>query len=421
MRVSRSATPGHSAIERSNLDVHGSTGEATRRTRVAIVVSHPIQHFCPQYSSWARLGGVDIMVYFASRSGLDAYEDKNFGRLVKWEGLVLNFPHEFLSGADARKVDRRIDSVDLPARLSEFSPDLVVVYGYAQPLQRRAVKWARSHARPLAMIADSELRTRRPLSRRSLKAVILPRLLGQVDLFLTVGDANEEYYRRYGVPAGKFVRCPFPIDVDAFAERQVGRSHARDQVRHELGIPADDTIVLMVGKLVSWKRQEDLLEFSRTANLISRSVTVILAGTGPYEERLRAGAERIGPGGVIFAGFVPPARLVQLYAAADVYAHCSETEPHSLAISEAVYSGLPVVLSDRCGSHGPTDDVQVGRNGLVYPCGNPNRMSTALFTLIDDPSLMESMRQESERIGWANQALAHGEALVQAIQRLGLG
>ena len=42
---------------------------------------------------------------------------------------------------------------------------------------------------------------------------MVPALLRHVTLFLTVGDANEAYYRNYGVLDERMVRSPFPIDV----------------------------------------------------------------------------------------------------------------------------------------------------------------------------------------------------------------
>ena len=43
---------------------------------------------------------------------------------------------------------------------------------------------------------------------------------------------------------------------------------------------------------------------------------------------------------------------------------------HSLSISEAIYMGCPVIISDKCGSYGETDDVQVNKNGFVFECEN---------------------------------------------------
>ena len=128
---------------------------------MAVVVSHAVQHFCPQYASWAKLPGVDLQVFLASDHGLSAYADQGFGREVKWDGIRLDFPHQFLRDAQGRAVADDLDAPDLADRLSTFSPDVVVVYGYSQRLQRRAVRWAKSAGAAVLMTSDSELRASR--------------------------------------------------------------------------------------------------------------------------------------------------------------------------------------------------------------------------------------------------------------------
>ena len=117
----------------------------------------------------------------------------------------------------------------------------------------------------------------------------------------------------------------------------------------------------------------------------------------------------------MFAGFVRPERLAEYYCAADVYVHCSDNEPHSVAISEAVYCGLPVILSHRCGSYGPTDDVQPGLNGFVYRCGDLRDMSRRLTHVLGERDVHARMCEASTRLGGAHQRLAHGGALTQAL------
>ena len=383
--------------------------------RVAVVVSHPIQHFCPQYSSWALLPDVDLRVFFASEHGLTAYEDKNFGKTIQWHGLQMDFPHEFLPGSSTREVSNSMDSVELNVRLSAFSPHVLVIYGYSQRLQRHALGWAKNHKIPIIMVSDSELRAQRNWLILCLKTLFLPLWLRSCSVFLTTGDANEAYYRHYGVPDEKLIRCFFPIDVKKYDNILSDKSIARQRIREKLGIPNHHSVILNVGKLVSWKRQCDLVSFSNSLQGRYQDVTVILAGTGQDETALRALCQREGPGGVIFAGFISPDELIEYYCAADIYAACSEREPHSLAISEAIYCGLPVVISDRCGSYGPSDDVRQGLNGFVYRCGEVSELSRRILFILQDTDIHTQMSKASAKISRQHQALAHGEALTQAL------
>jgi glycosyltransferase involved in cell wall biosynthesis len=388
------------------------------RPKLAIVVSHPIQHFCPQYSSWARLGLADVKVFFASRHGLDAYYDKDFDKEIQWQGLKLDFDHTFLPHAPDKKVSAKIDCPEVDFALADFNPDLVLVYGYIQPLQRRVMRWVKANDKRLLMIGDSELRQARSKLKGIVKRFWLPYVFSAVDIFLTVGDANEAYYRSYGVPDYKMVRTFFPIDVALFDRALQLREQQRAAVRQLLDIPDDHLVVLMVGKLVSWKRQRDLVAASNELQSRKAKVSIVLAGTGPDGKQLETLAQLKGPGGVIFAGFVPPEELVHYFSAADTYVHCSAQEPHSLAISEAIYAGLPILVSDRCGSYGPSDDVRTGLNGYVYPCGDVPVLVTMLERLFASPKLRQELGRESQQMGIAHQALAHGKAISQALVSL---
>lgn len=390
------------------------------RLKLAIVVSHPIQHFCPQYVNWSKLGVLDLKVIFASRQGLDSYHDKSFDMEIKWQGLNLEFDHVFLPGAKGKAVNQFLDCPAVVDALAEYGPDIVLVYGYFQPLQRRAMRWAKSNGKRLLMIGDSELRQARNPLKGMIKQFLLPRIFFDVALFLTVGDANEAYYRHYGVPDHKLVRTFFPIDVALFDHALQVRDQQRARVRSSLNIPNDHMVALMVGKLVPSKNQRDLVAASNVLQSRNSRVTIVLAGTGPDSKQLVEEAQNCGPGGVIFAGFVSPSELVNYYMAADVYVHCSAKDAHSLAISEAIYAGLPVLVSDRCGSYGPSDDVRTGLNGYVYTCGDVSALVGLLERLVSEPESRRQFGIESRQLGVSHQALAHGRAVVQAVNSLNL-
>ena len=385
--------------------------------RVAVVVSHPIQHFCPQYSSWAKLDNIEVKVFFASNAGLRLYTDKNFGRQIKWDNLDLSFSHDFLDDADGKTVDNRIDSVDLNWKLAAFDPQVVIQYGYSQSLQRRAISWASRQRIPVIMISDSELRTPRNILRRAFKRVAVPQIYNRIALFFTCGDANEAYLRHYGVGDERMIRCSFPIDRTIFDASEDHKEEARTRIRALLAIPASHRVILMAGKFAPWKRQKDLVVFANRMYAEKRDVSVILVGSGEMESELRSSASLVGPGCLVLPGFVQPTQLVEFYYAADLYVHCSSHEPHSLAISEAVYSGLPTILSDACGSFGPSDDLQVGRNGFTYRCGDVDDLERKITCLFDSSHLI-NMGRASTQIGRRNQNLAHGEALTQALEVL---
>ena len=132
--------------------------------KVAIVVSHPIQHFCPQYASWAKAEGVELKILFGSNLGAVKYIDPNFKQEIQWSNLYLDeFSHEFLNGEVTFEPNSDVDALNLGEKLNDFAPDLLVLYGYTQNLSKRARKWALQNRVKIGYISDAEHRQKRPL------------------------------------------------------------------------------------------------------------------------------------------------------------------------------------------------------------------------------------------------------------------
>ncbi|HVU57445.1 MAG TPA: glycosyltransferase family 4 protein [Puia sp.] len=389
------------------------------RKKLAIVISHPIQHFCPQYASLAAHPHLQIRVFFASALGYKKYVDPNFKQEIAWDNLRLDaFDHQFLNGEVVLPADKELDAEGLDEALTAFSPDLVIVHGYFQKLQRRAYRWARKNGVKLAYIADSERRQKRPAIKEWLKYPYLARYFSGIDIFLTVGDANEAYYRHYRVPSRKMVRMHFSIDQHLYQQAYPSRKELALCVRGKFGLNDKDLVLSVVGKLVSWKNQVDIVDAMKILEAKGIFLHLFVIGSGEDKELLEERSGGLSRSRVIFPGFVKPGDLPGYYAATDIYIHPAAIEPHSLAISEAIYMGCPVILSDRCGSYGENDDVQEGRNGLIFACGNKEELADKISSLVRDSVKREAFGIFSHQLGEKFQKRSHGGFVGELVNRL---
>jgi len=380
----------------------------TKKLRIALVVSHPIQHFCPQYVSFAKHPCVEFKVFFGSTLGLKKYIDPKFNREVNWGNLGLEkFNHEFLNGETVVPVNGDLDAPNLEERLSDFQPDLVIVYGYFQRLQKRAYNWALRNAVKLAYISDAENRRKRAAWKHWLKKIYLNRYFSKIDYFLTVGDANEEYYQQYGVGNKKFIRMHFPINVDEFEAAFGKKRELREAIRKNHNIEENAFVISVVGKVIKDKNQDDLIRALQPAFGIERKITLLIVGSGDKEDEWKALAKDNPRHHIIFAGFISPQDLPGYYAASDMYVHPSSADAHSLAISEAIFMELPCLISDRCGSFGPTDDVRPGENGWVYSFNQISELSKAIDMASSSPALLAEFGKRSRQIALEAQYKAH--------------
>lgn len=134
----------------------------------------------------------------------------------------------------------------------------------------------------------------------------------------------------------------------------------RSQKRKELDIGEDDIMILSVGELNKNKNHELVLR--AIAALGNRKIKFVIAGRGVLKEYLKRLAEELGITEQLqLLGFRTDVR--DLFKAADVFAHPSFREGLSVAMMEAMASGLPVICAE---IRGNTDLIDNGKGGFLF-------------------------------------------------------
>jgi 1,2-diacylglycerol 3-alpha-glucosyltransferase len=182
------------------------------------------------------------------------------------------------------------------------------------------------------------------------------------------------------IPTGLRLRPPRPRDPEF--------------PRRHFGIPQDALVILYAGRLAREKNLELLFHaFERAADVLPRA-WLLLAGSGPLEEDARRMAKRTpAPERVVFAGFLPPERMPEIYSGADVFAFASLTDTQGLVLTEAKAAGLPAVSVD---AYGPSAVVKDGVDGLLVP-NDPDLFGAALIRILKDETLRTRMREAAVR------------------------
>jgi D-inositol-3-phosphate glycosyltransferase len=175
------------------------------------------------------------------------------------------------------------------------------------------------------------------------------------------------------------------VNRDVFAPRS--RSDARDQ----LGLRADEGIVLFSGRLQPHKGPEVAIE---ALALLPERVRLVVVG-GPsgsgleHPDALRNLAARLGISHrVAFVSPVAQRQLAQWYAAADVVCVPSRSESFGLVALEAQACGTPVVASAVGGL--PTAVVD-GVTGFLVSGHDAADYADALGSVLGNPALRDSL------------------------------
>lgn len=131
--------------------------------------------------------------------------------------------------------------------------------------------------------------------------------------------------------------------------------------------------------------------------------TLVLAGYGSLEPRLRRRAAELGAQGLEFRGRVAPRDMPSLCDEADLFVNSSVVDNQPVSILEAFASGLPVVST---GTGDIARMVSHGTTGTLVPPRDPPAMAAAVAALLDDPDRALRMaaraRREAEGCSWAH-------------------
>ena len=163
--------------------------------------------------------------------------------------------------------------------------------------------------------------------------------------------------------------------------------------RRERGISSDAKVILFLGRLVSKKSPDMLIDaFAnwRASSGSERDAVLVLAGPEEgdgFVAKLRSMADRLGIGNqVLFAGPLYDDAKWSAYRDADVFVLPSQNENFGNTAGEAAACGTPVIVTDRCGI-APF----VGAAGEVIP-HNLAALKNALGKMLGDPMLRENRR-----------------------------
>ena len=188
-----------------------------------------------------------------------------------------------------------------------------------------------------------------------------------------------------GLLQGYGVRCPVfvvPTGIDLRRFQQAGDPMRRAVLRASLGIPADHTVLVCVGRLAEEKNIQELLRLR--ASLGSRPVTLLLVGDGPDRPRLERVAQELSLAApaVIFAGMVAPEEVPDWYRLGDLFVSASSSETQGLTYLEALSSGVPALCRrDEC----LEGIIRDGFNGWQYQ--DSAQFRKHLQKLMEDPAL----------------------------------
>lgn len=224
-------------------------------------------------------------------------------------------------------------------------------------------------------------------------------VLGWADAYAVPGGWAKEYVTSH-VSASKdkpFLHLPNVVDEEKYMFDIQRRRAKKADLREKWGIPAGKRVMLSLTRLEPIKGLKQMLAGWVRCPQTSEAVWLI-AGDGSQKDLLRLEIQKAGvQGSVRLLGHLTEDEVLDLLALADAFALPSLGDPYPLAVIEAMFAGLPLLLSNRVGCH--PESLETGRNGLLFDPHQPEAVRQALEEFLTlSPAQWLAMGEHSLRL-----------------------
>lgn len=229
------------------------------------------------------------------------------------------------------------------------------------------------------------------------------------DRIVAVSPAARDNLTEAGVPEDRIEVVMNGVDA---VERRSGE--ALEAFREKAGVKPGDFTAGILARIEDYKGHTDILEALKLLKDRGRTVKLLVAGAGSYEEAVRKRTEELGLSDqVTFLGFVTD--VAGFLSVLDVQLNASwGTEATSMSLLEGFSMGLPAVVSDYGGNPWVVSD---GENGLIFPSRDTAALAERLERLMDDPSLLQKLGGRAREVFEARFTVDHFASELERVYR----
>jgi 1,2-diacylglycerol 3-alpha-glucosyltransferase len=272
--------------------------------------------------------------------------------------------------------------------LEQTNPDVVAVNGWNNFGSLIAANCCLRHGIRVVVMSES---TRQDERRTSWKEMIKQRIIGLYSAALVGGQRHVEYLVELGMPRERVFTGYDVVDNDYFGRRTAEIRTSKFELRNKRGLP--ENYFLASARFIEKKNLSTLIEayaeYRRRSSAFAKATAhkeiaakepwdLVILGDGPLRETLNTQLSTLNLNEhVHLPGFKPYDELPIYYALANAFVHASTTEQWGLVVNEAIASGLPVIVSERCGC---VPEVVQG-NGFTFDPTNEHELTARLLEM----------------------------------------
>lgn len=338
-----------------------------------------------------ELAGRDEFAVLEYAGGIASYRRQTLFREATGEGI----PNARVAAAVERA-------------LTELNPDVICVNGYSLLPNLVALQWAAAHSIPVVMCSESN---RLDSDRNRVKEWVKRRVIGLSSAGMAGGRPQADYLVELGLPKETVFSGYDAVDNSHFCKGSETARRRDDELRRELKLPARYFIACsrFAGKKNIPRLIEAFALYKKRSSKSQKIWDLVIVGDGELRPLIEEVVQRFGViHSVHLVGAKPYDVLPAYYALAGALIHASTTEQWGLVVNEAMASGLPVLVSNRCGC--VTDLVWEGKNGFTFDPYDVEALAQLMIKISTDDFPLSEFGLTSRKIitNWGPERFASG-------------
>lgn len=273
--------------------------------------------------------------------------------------------------------------------INQFKPDVINLPGYYEPAMNIVLFYCRLRGIKVIISADStEGDNANIWWREAIKSFIVKKAQG----FFCYGSKSAEYIYKLGMKPKHILVANNAVDNQKVVE--VYNEAIKQKERNKKNYNLRKYNFIYVGRLIAIKNLDNLLTAYKSLN--NKDWGLIILGDGSEEEKLKQFVEDNELIGVHFIEGQQWFDVPKILSLADVFILPSYSEPWGLVVNEAMAAGMPIIVSNKCGS--AYDLVLENKNGFTFDPYNVDELKTVLNNFVDNPSIIEIFGEKSKEI-----------------------
>jgi len=198
-----------------------------------------------------------------------------------------------------------------------------------------------------------------------------------------------EIIKKAGVENKKIEAIPTGVEEEQFSAPD------RISIRKKYGVENDEILLLVMTRLTAEKNMEFLVEAAMDIIKKNKNTKFMICGDGNLKNGLMkkvADAELSKK--IIFAGIISNMEKKNYYSAGDIFVYASKSETQGMVLTEAMYSGLPIVAVRATGAKDIVVDDWTG----FLVSEDKEEFGAAVQKIIDDENLRKKFGEEAKKI-----------------------